>query len=84
MGPRPEDVTSPPKALKHWGTGEYGEAWADRSSRGAGIRPSEESIRLWAKKERNACTRDVAEALTRIYWQSTSVASFPPCRRRRC
>ncbi len=66
----PQDVAGSMEDVKHWGTVKYGEAWADAFQQGGGARPSEESIRWWAKKARNACTRDVAEALERIWWQT--------------
>jgi len=65
-----EDVPLVLEDLKQWGTVKYGEAWADSFQQASGHRPSDEAIRWWAKKARNACTRDVAEALERIWWQT--------------
>jgi class 3 adenylate cyclase/pimeloyl-ACP methyl ester carboxylesterase len=69
-GEGPEDVARALEALKHWGTGGSAESWADEMGQFSGHPPSQETIRFWAKKERNTCTPDVAEALQRIWWQS--------------
>jgi class 3 adenylate cyclase len=69
-GEGPQDVERSLEALKHWGTGGAAESWADAVEEFSGSRPSQATIRWWAKKERNSCTPDVAEALQRIWWQS--------------
>ena len=69
-GAERQDMSEALQDLEHWGTLEYGEAWAETFERGGRYRPSEEATRWWAKLSRNACTPDVAEALTRIWWQT--------------
>ena len=69
-GQGPDDVAHALEALAHWGTVESGEAWANELEELTGHRPSHTGIRWWAKKERNTCTPEVAEALQRIWWQS--------------
>jgi class 3 adenylate cyclase len=69
-GLRPEDVTRSLASLRKWGTIEHGESWADTFAMEGPDRPSAEAIRWWAKKARNACTPDVAEALERVWWQT--------------
>jgi class 3 adenylate cyclase len=44
--------------------------WADEIERNTGSRPSEAGVEWWAKKARNACTPDVAEEFTRMWWQT--------------
>jgi quercetin dioxygenase-like cupin family protein len=58
------------RMLKLWGTRQYGEFWADDIESFSGSRPSEAGIEWWAKKARNACTPDVAEEMTRMWWQT--------------
>ncbi len=58
------------ETVRCWGTREHGESWADDIQQATGRRPSDEGIEWWAKKARNACTPDVAEALTRMWWQT--------------
>jgi class 3 adenylate cyclase len=69
-GAGPQDIAGALDDLKVWGTLKYGEAWADTFEQGGRHRPSEEAIQWWAKLSRNACTPEVAEALTRIWWQT--------------
>jgi class 3 adenylate cyclase/pimeloyl-ACP methyl ester carboxylesterase len=69
-GAGPEDLTGALEDLKHWGTLKYGAAWADTFAQNGRYRPSEDAIRWWAKLSRNACTPNVAETLTRIWWQT--------------
>ena len=70
-GEGPEDLARRMKDLNGWGTLRYGEAWAnDLEQVSGGHRPSQEAIRWWARLTRNACTRDVAEALEQIWWQT--------------
>ena len=69
-GAGPEDMTGALDDLQQWGTLGYGEAWADTFEQGGRYRPSEEAARWWARLSRNACTPDVAEELTRIWWQT--------------
>jgi class 3 adenylate cyclase len=76
-GDGPEDVTRALGALTHWGTVQSGEFWADSLEQLSGHRPSKEAIRWWAKRERNACTPDVAEAMAWVWWQSDIRAVLP-------
>jgi len=70
-GEGPDDLARRMKDLNGWGTLSYGESWADDLEQvSGGHRPSQEAIRWWAKLTRNACTRDVAEALEQIWWQT--------------
>jgi class 3 adenylate cyclase/pimeloyl-ACP methyl ester carboxylesterase len=70
-GETPEDLARRLHDLKDWGTVKYGEAWAnDLEQVSGGHRPSQEAIRWWGRLTRNACTRDVAEALEHIWWQT--------------
>jgi class 3 adenylate cyclase len=70
-GVRPEEVASSLESLQHWGARKYGELWADDLEQvSGGYRPSDEAIRWWAKKTRNACTPDVAEELEHVWWQT--------------
>jgi pimeloyl-ACP methyl ester carboxylesterase len=69
-GDGPADVAVALEALTHWGTVLSARVWADFLEQLTGHRPSEEAIDWWAKKERNTCTPEVAEALQRIWWQS--------------
>jgi class 3 adenylate cyclase len=69
-GDGPDEVARALQALEHWGTVESAEFWADALEQISGHRPSPEAIQWWAKKERNTCTPEVAEALQRIWWQS--------------
>jgi pimeloyl-ACP methyl ester carboxylesterase len=63
--------------LKLWGTEQYGEAWADTFPPHGAERPSRGAIEWWAKKSRNSCTPDVAEALERIHWQTDICGVLP-------
>jgi class 3 adenylate cyclase len=68
---RPEEAASSLESLQHWGARKYGELWADDLEQvSGGYRPSDEAIRWWAKKTRNACTPDVAEELEHVWWQT--------------
>lgn len=58
------------ETLKLWGTVPFGEGWADTFEWRGAPRPSDDSIRWWAVKARNACTPDVAEDVERIWWQT--------------
>jgi len=70
-GVRPEEVAPVIESLRHWGARKYGELWADDLEQvSGGYRPSNDAIRWWAKKARNACTPDVAEELERVWWQT--------------
>jgi len=69
-GDGPDMVESRLETLKLWGTRRYGELWADEIERNTGSRPSEAGVEWWAKKARNACTPDVAEEFTRMWWQT--------------
>jgi class 3 adenylate cyclase/pimeloyl-ACP methyl ester carboxylesterase len=69
-GDGPQDVDRELESLKHWGSVRSGASWADSLEESSGHRPSDEAIRWWAKKERNTCTPEVAEALVRIWWQT--------------
>ena len=60
-----EEVEAELAGLQHWGTIEWGEAWADQFAAIEGPRPPEEEIRAEAKASRNTCTPDVAIALAR-------------------
>jgi pimeloyl-ACP methyl ester carboxylesterase len=68
-GDGPDMVRSRLQVLKLWGTRRYGELWADELELFSG-RPSDQAIEWWAKKARNACTPDVAEEFTRMWWQT--------------
>jgi class 3 adenylate cyclase len=77
-GARPEDVEPALENLAHWGARKYGELWADDIEEiSGGHRPSDEGIRWWAKKARNACTPDVAAELERV-WRQTDVSGVLP------
>jgi class 3 adenylate cyclase len=76
-GDGPDDVAQALDYLKHWGTVESGEAWADFLEQLSGYRPSDEAIRWWARRQRNTCTPEVAEALQRIWWQTDIRAVLP-------
>jgi len=76
-GDGPPDVTVALEALKHWGSVESGEAWADSLEQFSGHRPSEEAVQWWAKKERDTCTPEVAEELQRIWWQTDTRGVLP-------
>jgi class 3 adenylate cyclase len=69
-GDGPDATVVTLEAMKHWGTRAFGEAWADDIRLGTGHRPSQAGVEWWAKKARNACTPDVAEAFTRMWWQT--------------
>ena len=69
-GQGPDEVAGELEGLKHWGTMEYGRAWAADFAVGNGIRPPEAAIRWRAKASRNTCTPEVALQLTEIWWQT--------------
>jgi class 3 adenylate cyclase/pimeloyl-ACP methyl ester carboxylesterase len=79
----PREVEAELAALEHWGTIEWGEAWADQFAEVAGPRPPEEEIRAEAKASRNTCTPDVAVALSRM-WFETDLRSVLPSLRVPC
>jgi class 3 adenylate cyclase len=76
-GDGPDMVESRIEALKLWGTRQYGDLWADEIERNTGSRPSDSAVEWWAKKARNACTPDVAEEFTRMWWQTDLRGMLP-------
>ncbi len=69
-GEGPDDVAREREALKHWGTMEYGPAWAEGVAKTFGVAVPEEAVTWWIKKCRNTCTPDVAVELDEIWWQT--------------
>jgi pimeloyl-ACP methyl ester carboxylesterase len=61
-------------ALEHWGTSEYGRKYAEYQRANGNPFP-EASAPIIAKQSRNACTPDVAQALSLI-WYDTDVRGF--------
>jgi class 3 adenylate cyclase/pimeloyl-ACP methyl ester carboxylesterase len=78
-GQRPEDFEAEIVAGRQWGTTEYTRELAlSRAAQRAGVphgqrhqlTVDEDLVRLYARINRNTATPDVAEALTRIAWQT--------------
>lgn len=78
-GQRPEDFEAEIVAGRQWGTTEYTREIAlSRAAQRAGVpheqrhtlTVDEDLVRLYARINRNTATPDVAEALTRIAWQT--------------
>jgi class 3 adenylate cyclase len=76
----PDQVARELEDLKHWGTVEYGEAWADQFAREGNARPPDEEARVMAKRSRQTCTPDVALELARIWWDTDIRAVLPTVR----
>ena len=74
------DVEADLAGLEHWGTIEYGEAWADQFETIDGPRPPIEEIRAEAKASRNTCTPDVAIAMERLWLETDLRAVLPAIR----
>jgi class 3 adenylate cyclase len=66
--------------LEHWGTIEYGEAWADQFASRGGPRPPHEEARAMAKRSRQTCSPDAALRLARIWWDTDIRAVLPTVR----
>jgi class 3 adenylate cyclase/pimeloyl-ACP methyl ester carboxylesterase len=76
-GQNPGDMDEELRTLRQqWGTLEFGQAWADEYEHG-GIRPTDIEIRALVKASRNTCTPDVAEAMTRMWWETDLRAVLP-------
>jgi class 3 adenylate cyclase len=69
-GVGPDQTKQELEMLKLWGTREFGEYWADDIASFQGSRPSDAGVEWWAKKARNACTPDIAEEFTKMWWQT--------------
>jgi len=66
--------------IELWGTRAYGEAFLlDEASRGNAMPDSPDAIvaKMFAKASRNACTPDVARALSKIWYESDVRAILP-------
>jgi class 3 adenylate cyclase len=63
-------------ALRHWGTSEYGRKYAEYQNANGGSFPSSGEA-LMSRQSRNACTPDVAQALSLI-WYDTDVRGILP------
>jgi len=75
-GYRPEEMEAEQRLLALWGTPEYGRAFqADQAARG-NVYP-DSAVEFFVKSARHACTPDVAEELSRI-WYDTDVRSVLP------
>jgi class 3 adenylate cyclase len=75
-----DEIAASIEALAHWGTRRFGELWADDIESFSEARPSDEAVRWWAKKSRNACTPDVSETLERMWWQTDLRGVLPSVR----
>ena len=75
-GRTPEDMERELRDIELWGSRAYGEAFLlDEASRGNAMPESQSAI--FAKASRNACTPDVARALSRIWYESDVRAILP-------
>jgi len=63
-------------SLEHWGTSQYGRAWAEAEAVGGHV-VSEEQLRAEARLSRHTVTPDVARELLRI-WYETDVRGVLP------
>jgi pimeloyl-ACP methyl ester carboxylesterase len=54
------------RSLEHWGTIEYGRAWAAQFEEETGVAPPDDEIQAMGRASRNTCTPDVAIELARI------------------
>ena len=79
-GEGPEVLQSELEGLRHWGTHEYGVAWADQFGADGTPRPEEGEIRAVAKSSRNTCTPDVALALNQMWWDTDLRSVLPSVR----
>ena len=75
-GAGPEYRAGDLAALEHWGTSEYGRKFAEYQRANGNPFP-EASAPIIAKQSRNACTPDVAQALSLI-WYDTDVRGILP------
>jgi class 3 adenylate cyclase/pimeloyl-ACP methyl ester carboxylesterase len=75
-GVRPQYVELDQRQLQHWGTLEGARLWAEGEAM-YGRAFSEEEIRMWAKLSRHTATPDVAQELSRI-WYETDIRSVLP------
>ena len=76
----PRQIEEELRGLEHWGTAEYGEAWADQLTGELGVRPPEAEIRAIAKASRNTCTPDVILAFTKVWWDTDVRGVLPSVR----
>jgi len=75
-GYRPEEIEADQQALALWGTPEYGRALQAQQAARGNVFPDSE-VDFVVKSARHACTPDVANELSRI-WYDTDVRSVLP------
>jgi class 3 adenylate cyclase len=66
----PDEVARERAGLAHWGTIEYGRAWAEQFAVDNGLQPPEEEVRAIVRVSRNTCTPDVAAKVCEIWWET--------------
>ncbi len=76
----PAQIEEELRGLEHWGTAEYGQAWADQFAGEDGLRPPEVEILAVAKASRNTCTPEVVHAFTKVWWDTDLRAVLPSVR----